>query len=357
MRRSIYTFDWLLFLAILIISIFSLVMNYFLVPNLFPQQTFYLILGLVVFFIFSRLDFQIWEKLGWLEFLGSIIFLLTPLIFGSVTRGAVRWIKLGSFTVQPSELTKPFLIAFFSSFFANNQKIKIKKAFIGFLLLLIPVMLIFIQPDLGSSLVMGVSILGILFAAGFSWRFFLGAGGMGLVFLPVAWRFLLKEYQKDRILSFLNPHLDPLGRGYNLIQSTVAVGAGKFFGRGLGRGTQSGLQFLPERHTDFMFASFAENFGFLGVLIFLGIFIILLWRILKIASLSKSNFAFLFGCGVFCVIFVQGFINIGMNLGLLPVTGIPLPLLSYGGSSFLSTMIMLGILENICYNKRYERYG
>jgi len=352
MRQSIYAFDWLLFLAVLIISIFSLVVNYFLVPNLFLQQLFYLILGLGVFFIFSRLDFQIWEKLGWLGYLGSIIFLLTPLIFGTITRGAVRWIRIGSFTVQPSELVKPFLIAFFSSFFANEQKIKLKKALVGFLLMLFPAILIFIQPDLGSSLVVGISLLGILFAAGLPLKFFLGAGGAVLAFLPVAWKFFLKSYQKDRILSFLNPHSDPLGRGYNLIQSTVAVGAGKFFGRGLGKGTQSGLQFLPERHTDFMFASFAENFGFFGVLIFLGLFAFLLWRILKITSRTNNNFAFLFGCGAFCLIFAQGFINMGMNLGLLPVTGIPLPLLSYGGSSFLATMIVLGILENICYNMR-----
>jgi len=331
-------------------------MNYFLVPNLLFQQIFYIILGLVVFFVFSRLAILIWEKLGWLGFLGSIIFLLIPLIFGTVTRGTVRWIRIGSFTVQPSELVKPFLIAFFSSFFAGKEKIGLKKALGGFFLLLIPAILIFIQPDLGSSLVVAISVLGILFTAGLPWKFFLGAGGLTLAFLPLVWNFLLKDYQKDRIFGFLNPHSDPLGRGYNLIQSTVAVGAGKFFGRGLGRGTQSGLQFLPERHTDFMFASFAENFGFLGVLIFLGVLAVLLWRILKIANQINDNFGFLFAGGVFCLIFSQGFINIGMNLGLLPVTGIPLPLLSYGGSSFLATMIMLGILENICYNNK-TRYG
>jgi len=352
MRQLIYAFDWLLFLAVLIISILSLVVNYFLVPNLFTQQLFYIILGLVFFFIFSRVDFRIWKKLGWLGFLGSIIFLLTPLIFGTVTRGAVRWIRMGSFTIQPSELVKPFLIAFFSSFFISDQKIKFKKILAGFLLMFLPVILIFIQPDLGSSLMMGISFLGILFAVGLPLKIFLGAGGLVLVFLPFVWKFLLKDYQKDRVLSFLDPHSDPLGRGYNLIQSTVAVGAGKFFGRGLGKGTQSGLQFLPERHTDFIFASFAENFGFFGVLIFLGVFTFLLWRILKIASQTNDRFGFLFACGVFCLIFTQGFINIGMNLGLLPVTGIPLPLLSYGGSSFLATMIMLGILENICYNMR-----
>jgi len=352
MKQSVYAFDWFLFLPVLIIIIFSLTLNYFLVPSLFSQQLFYVILGLVVFFLFARADFRIWEKLGWLGFGGSIIFLLAPLFFGTVTRGAVRWVRVGSFTVQPSELVKPFLIAFFSSFFAEEERIKFKKAMKGVLLLLAPLFLIFIQPDLGSSVVVGISLLGILFAAGLSWKFFLGGGGLGIVFLPLIWKFLLKDYQRERIFGFLNPHTDPLGRGYNLIQSIAAVGAGKFLGRGLGRGTQSGLQFLPERHTDFMFASFAENFGFLGVLIFLGIFAFLLWRILKIASSTNNNFAFLFSCGVFCLIFAQGFINIGMNLGLLPVTGIPLPLLSYGGSSFLSTMIMLGILENICYNMR-----
>jgi rod shape determining protein RodA len=356
MKQFFSAFDWLFFLAILIITSFSLILNYFLVRDLFPQQIFYIFLGLLTFFVFSRIDFRIWEKLGMFGFLGSIMFLLTLLVFGTITRGAVRWIRLGPFTLQPSELVKPFLIIFFASFFASSEKINLRRVMSGFLLLLIPLFLIFIQPDLGSSLVVGVSWLGILFAWGVSLKIIFGGMGIGIVLFPLIWKFFLREYQKHRILSFLDPQADSLGRGYNLIQSTVAVGAGKFFGRGLGGGTQSSLRFLPERHTDFIFASFAEDFGFLGVVILVLAFGVLLWRILRIAQGAKNPSARLFCFGVFSLLLSQGFINMGMSLGLLPVAGVTFPLLSYGGSSFLATMIMLGIVENICYNSNAFHY-
>ena len=353
MKNFFSGFDWLLFWAILTLTIFGLVLNSFLVPNLFFQQLFYIFLGLIFFFLFAGIDFRIWEKLGPFGFLGSIIFLLTPLVFGMVTRGALRWIKIGPFTLQPSEIVKPFLIIFFASFFGSLEKTSLREVFLGFLFLVIPAFLIFIQPDLGSSLVVAISWLGILFAAGVSLKIIFGGIGAGFLALPLLWKFFLKEYQRQRILGFLSPWADPLGKGYNLIQSTIAVGAGQFFGRGLGRGTQSHLRFLPERHTDFIFASFAEDFGFFGVSILFFVFFTLLWRILRIGKKANSPFPFLFSCGVFSLIFFQVFLNIGMNMGILPIAGVPLPLVSYGGSSFLSMMITLGIMENICYNMRY----
>ncbi len=353
MKNFFSGFDWLLFGAILILTILGLVINNFLVPSLFPQQLFYVFLGLIFFFLFALIDFRIWEKLGSFWFLGSIIFLLTPLIFGMVTRGALRWVKIGPFTLQPSEIVKPFLVIFFASFFGSSEKTSLREIFLGFLFLIIPAFLIFIQPDLGSSLVVAISWLGILFAAGVSLKIIFGGAGAGFLALPLLWKFFLKEYQRQRVLGFLSPWADPLGKGYNLIQSTIAVGAGQFFGRGLGRGTQSHLRFLPERHTDFIFASFAEDFGFFGVTILLFVFFVLLWRILRIGQKANSPFPFLFSCGAFSLIFFQVFLNIGMNIGILPIAGVPLPLVSYGGSSFLSTMIILGIMENICYNMRY----
>lgn len=350
MKQFFSGFDWTLFSAILVLTIFGLVVNSFLVPNLFYQQIFYVFLGLGLFLLFSRIDFRIWEKLTILLFLGSLIFLLTPLIFGAVTRGALRWIRIGPFTLQPSELVKPFLVIFFASFFSSREKVNLKKVFFGFLLLLVPLFLIFFQPDLGSSLVVFLSWLGILYAAGISPLIIFTGFLAVLGFLPFSWKILLQEYQRQRILSFFSPQADPLGKGYNLIQSTIAVGAGQFFGRGLGRGTQSHLRFLPERHTDFIFASLAEDFGFLGVMLLILTFGFLLWRILGAAQRTENSFASLFCFGVFSLLFGQGFINIGMNLGLLPIAGIPLPLVSYGGSSFISTMISLGIVENICYN-------
>lgn len=350
MKRLFFGFDWGLFLGAVILATFGLLVNYFLIPENFFQQLFSVLVGIAAFFIFKMIDFRLWEKLKWELFGGSLAFLLTPFLFGTITRGAFRWLRVGPFTLQPSELVKPFLLIFFASFFANFPPENFKRIFWGFLLLLPPLFLIFFQPDLGSSLVIAAGWLGILIAAGIPISFIFFGGGAAMIFLPIFWRFLLHDYQRQRVLSFLNPSSDPLGRGYNLIQSTVAVGAGQFFGRGLGRGTQSHLHFLPERHTDFIFASFAEDFGFLGVCILLLAFFVLFWRILRIAQRAKNSFSFLFCLGGFCLIFFQTFINIGMNIGLLPITGIPLPLVSYGGSSFLATMIILGIIENICYN-------
>jgi len=352
MKQFLVNFDWICFLAILALTIFSLVLNYFLVPEFFSQQIFYVFLGLVIFLIFSRIDFRIWERLGTLVYLGSIAFLLTPFAFGSITRGSLRWIKVGPFTLQPSELTKPFLIIFFASFFSSRKESSFRTAFLGFFLLLVPLFLVFFQPDLGSSLVIAISWLGILISTGVSLKLIIAGFFTLIVSFPLIWRFFLKEYQRQRVWGFLNARADALGKGYNLIQSIIAIGGGQFFGRGLGRGTQSYLRFLPERHTDFIFASFAEDFGFLGVVILILFLGILLWRVLHTAQKKGDYFASLFCFGVFSLIFSQSFINIGMNLGLLPVTGIPLPLLSYGGNSFLATMIMLGILENICYNMR-----
>ena len=212
--------------------------------------------------------------------------------------------------------------------------------------MLLPALLIFFQPDLGSSLVLLFSWLGILIGAGFDWRLAV-LGGATLLSSPfLFWRFL-QDYQQQRILSFLNPTSDPLGAGYNLIQATVAVGSGQFLGRGLGRGTQSHLRFLPERHTDFIFASLAEELGFLGSAVLIFALVVLLWRILVIAQKSRDQFGFLISLGIFSLIFTQTFINIGINLGILPITGITLPLVSYGGSSLLAISICLGIIQNI----------
>lgn len=354
MRRVIAGFDWVLFSAILILTILGLVINGFLVPKLFSQQLFYIFLGLVIFFLFSRIDYRIWEKLApWLYF-GSLLFLLTPFLFGALTRGVFRWIQIGNFSIQPSEIVKPFLIVFFAYFFSRQKKVGLKEASIGSLAGVLPFLLIFFQPDLGSSLVVLFSWLGILFASGVALSIIFG--GFLIVFLsfPLIWKFLLKDYQRTRMFSFLKPLSDPLGAGYNVIQATIAVGTGQLIGRGLGRGTQSHLRFLPERHTDFIFASLAEDLGFLGVTLIILTFFVLLWRIIQTAGRSSDIFGRLICLGVFTLIFSQVFINMGMNLGLLPITGVTLPLVSYGGSSFVATMISLGIVENIYLLKKKE---
>lgn len=333
-------FDWGLFLAILLVGIFGLVTLASVAPQFLLHQLVFFLLGLVAFFIFSLIDYRIWERLSFLLFLLIIGLLITPLAFGTIARGTLRWVQLGLLNFQPSELIKPFLIVVFASLFSNKNKK------LGLVLIVIPVVLIFLQPALGNSLVVLFAWLGILFSSSVSGRFLVLFGLVFSSLTPVLWRFL-KQYQRQRILSFLRPLDDPLGTGYHLIQSTVAIGSGQFFGRGLGRGTQSRLLFLPERHTDFIFASLAEEWGFFGASILIFSFAFLLWRILVIGQQARDSFGRLISLGMFSLFFIQILVNIGMNLGIMPITGITLPLVSYGANSLLAMMIGLGIVANI----------
>lgn len=351
MKKILIGLDWVLLVPALILSLIGLAIIASLTPELFTHQLFYLIIGLFFFLFFSLIDFRIFEKLSYLIFITCLLFLTTPLIFGQLTRGALRWIQIGPFALQPSELVKPFLVIFFANYFFHQEKIKAKILAYSSLLLLLPLFLIFIQPDLGSSLVVAFSWLGILLTTDVSARLLALFIIPAVSFFSFTWKFLLKGYQRLRILTFFDPLKDPIGAGYNVLQAKIAAGSGQFFGRGLGRGTQSHLRFLPEYYTDFIFASLAEELGFLGAILTLILFGIILWRILVISS-KTGRFGALIGVGIFSYLFIQIFINIGMNLGLLPITGIPLPLISYGGSSFLTTMISLGILANISKLKK-----
>jgi len=279
--------------------------------------------------------------------------LVLPFVFGQVTRGAVRWIQIGQFTFQPSEIVKPLLVLFLAGFYTRYKIQDTRYKILSFALFLPVILLIFKQPDLGSSLVVLAIWVGILFAVGLNFKLFAVCCLLFAVCSPLVWRFL-KDYQRARVLSFLNPYSDPLGTGYNVIQAVISVGSGKFFGRGLGRGTQSHLYFLPERHSDFIFASLAEELGFLGASLLLVFYFLLLFQILKIAKNAADDFGFLIVTGVFSHLSFQILVNIGMNLGLLPITGITLPLVSTGGSSLLATMVSLGLVENVGRSRRLE---
>jgi rod shape determining protein RodA len=350
MKRIFIEIDWLLFIPVIILSIIGLAVIGSLTPNLFSHQLFYLITGLILFLIFGNIDFRIFERLKTIIYVLGIFFLATPLIFGQITRGAIRWLEIGPFKLQPSELIKPFMVIFFAGYFINQGKINARSFIISLSLLFIPVFLIFIQPDLGSSLVVAFSWLGILLATDITVKSMVFYLSPFLLSLPIMWRFL-KDYQKQRILSFINPLKDPMGSGYNLMQAMIAAGSGQFFGRGLGRGTQSHLKFLPEYFTDFIFASLCEELGFVGAIATLLLFGVILWRILVIGR-KAGNLGMLICVGIFSYLFIQIVINIGMNLGILPITGIPLPLISYGGSSIITTMISLGIVGNISKLKK-----
>jgi len=346
MSKQGLQFDWLILAAILGLLTFSLLLIRSIAQSLFLQQLVYAGLGLFLFFVFSQIDWRIYRRFAWLFYGGSLFFLGTTFLFGTFSRGAVRWVQVAGLTIQPSEIIKPFLILFFADFFSQKENLDFKKIFLAILLLALPSGLIFLQPDLGSSLVVILFWLGMLFAAGLSWHWLVAGFGGLLVAVPLIWQFL-KDYQKQRIDTFINPLADPLNAGYNVIQSVIAVGSGQLLGRGLGQGPQSHLQFLPERHSDFIFASLAEELGFSGALILLLFFSLLLWRLLAIAQKTNDRFQWLVCLGVFAMIFGQIFVNIGMNLGLLPVTGITLPLVSSGGSSLFAILLGLGMIENI----------
>lgn len=321
-------------------------------PALFYQQAIFIVVGLGLFFLMANIDYCLLAKFSLPIFVCSTLLLFLPIIGGGFVRGSQRWIQLGPVSFQPSEFIKPWFILFFASFFAKEEKLGLKSFLQVLLVLVVPLFLVFRQPDLGSTIVLGLIWLGIFFASGISLRYILFlVAGFGAI-APLGWR-MLKDYQRQRLFSFLDPSGDPFGSGYNLIQSTVAVGSGWFFGRGWGKGTQSHLLFLPERHTDFVFASFAEEFGFLGSLILVLTIVFLLVLILRIGQKANDRLGVLICAGVFVYIFCQGFMNMGMSMGILPITGVTLPLLSYGGNSVLSVLISLGIVQNIALSKRH----
>ncbi|OGV89707.1 hypothetical protein A2Z41_00160, partial [Microgenomates group bacterium RBG_19FT_COMBO_39_10] len=329
MNKRFFDFDWVLLFVLLILLIIGLVAISSLSRDLFLQQFFHLLIGLLFFILFSKIDYHLYQRYKWWFFIGALIFLSSTFVFGAVTRGSIRWIRIFGLTLQPSELIKPLLVIFFASLFTEFKKLSLTNLLKAGGLIMIPVLLIFLQPDLSSSLVVLAAWIGIVLAAGVSWKIVVTSFVFFLAGLPISWRFL-RPYQQQRIFSFLNPLADPLGAGYNLIQSVVAVGSGQLLGRGLGKGTQAQLMFLPERHSDFIFATIAEEFGFLGGMVLIVLIGFLLWRLLKIARSTRDELGFLISLGIFTLLASQTLINIGMNLGLLPITGVTLPLISYG---------------------------
>lgn len=303
-------------------------------PKLFPGYLFLIFAGIVAFVVFALVDFDIISIFSRHFYIASIALLVITLLLGRVTRGVIRWIPLGTLTLQVAEIVKPFLLVFF----ANNLD---KKAVF---LMLIPLALIFIQPSFGVAFLLAMGFLGIVLASNVKKRYFLHIALAALVLIPVFWHFLA-PYQKSRLISFVNPYADPLGAGYNSIQSQITVGAGKFFGRGLGRGNQTQLSFLPEKQSDFIFAAISEELGFVGAGLVLAALFLIIWRLTVYMGRARSPEARMYLAGLFLTFVAQIGVHIGMNLGLLPITGIPLPLVSAGGSSLLGTMIGLAIAQ------------
>jgi len=263
-------------------------------------------------------------------------------------RGTTGWLTVGSFHIQPVELAKVLLVLSLASFITKSKAVlsEISRIIASFILAGVAIFLVLLQPDFGSALVLLTILMAMILLSGIEWKYLLGMIFLGMVAVMIGW-FFLADYQKARLVNFVNPANDPQGSGYNVIQSVIAVGSGGVTGKGLGHGSQSQLNFLPENHTDFIFAVIVEEFGAFGAGVVLFLLFIIFYRMKKIAEVSTDNFGYLIVVGSMAMFFVQVVINIGMNIGVMPVTGIPLIFLSYGGSSLISSFIVIGVVNNI----------
>lgn len=356
-------FDWLLVGAIILLNSVGLITLFSLSQRsplpFFYNQIIWSIIGLLMLFLVSFMDYrflrtQSYVLLG-LYFL--IVVLLSALfIFGGKTRGVVSWFYFGGVAFQPVEVAKLVMVLLLAKYFSRRhiEIYRLRHLIISGIYVLIPSVLVLMQPDLGSVIIFLFLWIAVAVFSGIKLKHFI-LFVLLLAFISVfAWGFVLAPYQKDRIISFLNPYSDPLGAGYNAIQAKIAVGSGRIFGKGVGYGSQSSLNFLPAAETDFIFAAFAEEWGLTGVLMLFGAFSVLFWRIIKIGLNVSDNFSRLYTLGFSSIILSQFIIHVGMNIGLMPITGITLPFVSYGGSSFVSLMIGVGILQNIKINSRRE---
>lgn len=347
MGRFFRSIDWLILALLTSISCFGLFTLLSIDSSLFFEQLVFLIIGFVCLVVISNIDGVVLRYFSPYIYIISVILLVLTYIFPEV-RGSSRWIPLGPIQIQPSELTKPFFLLTFASVMAWKSPRYLKNIPLHLVLFLIPALLIFEQPDLGTTIVYFSGWFSMMFAGGVSFLLLGLAVFIFLIAAPLGWNFL-EPFQKLRILTFVNPAFDPRGAGYNAFQAMIAVGSGQLFGRGLGRGTQSHLQFLPEFHTDFIYATLIEELGFLGGIMLIFLYGVLLWLIIKplIKQEEKSDISYFYAIGVFGMILTQVIVNAGMNMGIIPITGITLPLISSGGSSVISISILFGILFSL----------
>jgi len=356
-RRLIQYFDWGLLGLTFILGSLGLVALYSAVASgtpmpqkmIFIKQLIWYGAGLYVMVITFLINYKIFDRWAIAIYLTSISLLICVLFFGKYGGGAKRWLMLGPISIQPSELAKIAVIIILARFYSKLTDTKgftLRELIKPLIFTLIPFALIVKQPDLGTAMLIVLIAGSITLFVKIEKRSLLYITGICLVIVPIVWVFL-KGYQKKRIITFLNPDLDPLGAGYHIIQSKIAIGSGMILGKGFLKGTQNALSFLPEQHTDFIFSVLAEEWGFFGSVFFLLIFLMFIVWALNIAYGCRDSFGTILSVGVTAMIFWQVFINIGMVMGLMPVVGVPLPFISYGGSSIITTMICVGILMNV----------
>lgn len=355
-RRTISNFDWpllgitLLFSLLGILNLYSASYSFSAGKTpVYIKQIYYILMGLAGIVIILQIDYKKLERYAYWIYAFSILLLVAVFMIGKTGGGARRWIGVMGFTYQPSELVKLTLILAMAKYFYNKSKIGgyyLRDLIVPCIMVGVPCVLIMKQPDLGTALILLSIFCSIILFVGVRLPSLLIAASSLIAGVPILWHFM-KEYQKMRLLTFLNPEEDPLGTGYHIIQSKIAVGSGKIFGRGLLSGTQSQLQFLPEHHTDFIFSVLAEEWGFIGsMFVIIGFLFLILWGI-SIAKECKDRFGTILSFGVVAMISWHFLINIGMVIGLMPVVGVPLPFFSYGGSFIITILLGIGILLNI----------
>src|SRR5512139_3586782 len=355
-RLLLIHFDWILLGFVLAIASIGILNLYSATAKieisgtpLYLKQIFWVLIGLAIMVPIAFIEYRFYSDVGYIAYSIALFLLIVVLGYGMITSGAQRWVKIGSLSFQPSEFVKIALIMALAKFFqrpSDRKGYSLKQLGLPFFLLLFPMGLILKQPDLGTAIILFLVFFSILIFVKIRWASLLVVVLPGAAAAPLLWRFL-KEYQKKRIVTFFNPDLDPLGAGYHLIQSKIAVGSGGILGKGFTNGTQCKLGFLPEQQTDFIFSALGEEWGLLGALVVVGLYAALIIWGLRICVEAKDRFGAILSFGVVAMLFWHSFINMGMVLGIMPVVGIPLPLLSYGGSFMLSTLIGVGLLLNV----------
>jgi rod shape determining protein RodA len=316
--------------------------------SFFARQIIYAAVGLGLMLLVAFTDYSIFANVNHFIYALTILSLILVYAIGHVSFGAQRWIELGIFQLQPSELAKVLLIIVLAKFLADRQEDlkRLPYFLLSLLYIALPMVFIYIQPDLGTAIVLGISWLAMVLLAGARIRHVILMGLIGLLASPLVW-LSLHSYMRERIFVFFDPSRDPLGAGYNINQARIAVGSGGLLGQGFARGSQSQLHFLRVRHTDYIFSVLGEELGFVGVVILLLLFLVIVWRMLRAAEMSRDTYGRLIACGIATVVAFQAVANIGMNVGLLPASGVPLPFISYGGSALIALLIGEGVVQNI----------
>lgn len=349
-------FDWILFSAVALLSIFGLAEIYSIALGQetvsllnFQKQILFIALGIILLFLFAFTDYHLLRNSSYYIYILGILLLIIVLIFGQSIRGTKGWLYIFGLGIQPVEFVQIALTLFLARFFSSLslRSRPLKQLILSGFFVAIPVFLVFAQPDFGSALLLSSVWFIVILLAGFDKKYFIAILTIVIIVSASAWPLWLKDYQKHRILTFINPGIDSLDKGYNATQAAIAVGSGGLFGRGLGFGSQSQLKFLPEAQNDFIFAVISEELGFVGAVLVIFLFCVVFFRCLQGAKKTKDDFGAFFILMSMGLIFIGMFINIGMNIGIVPIVGISLPFVSYGGSSMLSAYILIGIIQSI----------